>query len=88
MTADKQSGRTCPRCLSNRVHRSHSRGPEVVVRLFGLGFYRCHACHYRFLRYRGCTQRQQRLVLLFAGAVVLLLLVWYGIIFLGRDPAP
>ena len=92
MTVEKEkeseSGRRCPKCLSKRVHRSRSRGPEVVVRLVGLGFYRCHHCQYRFIRFRGWTTRQKRLMLLVGGSALLLLLVWYGVRFFNRETLP
>ena len=88
MTTEHKTGRLCPQCMSNRVHRSHSRGPEVIVRLFGLGFYRCHHCHYRFIRYRGFTDRYKRLMLLLGSSAILLALVWYGIKFFNRDIGP
>jgi hypothetical protein len=74
-----ETGRICPKCLSNRVHRSRSRGLEVVVRLVGLGFYRCHHCQYRYIRYRGFTIRQKKLFVYVFLAVLLCLLVWYGL---------
>ena len=43
----------CPKCKSDRVHRSHRRGAlEQFLGLFGMQPHRCHACEHRFLRFR------------------------------------
>lgn len=65
----------CPKCLSERVHRSRSHGLECFIRLFGLGFFRCHHCKYRFLSFRGWSWRQVPFfLLLLLGALV----VWFA----------
>jgi hypothetical protein len=43
----------CPKCKSDRAHRSHRRGIlERLVAVVAVYAYRCHACEYRFLRFR------------------------------------
>jgi hypothetical protein len=40
--------RSCPKCLSDRVHRSHRRGVvEPLLCTFGAEIRRCHACRSR-----------------------------------------
>lgn len=41
---------TCPKCHSERVHRSRVRGgSERVFSILGLRFRRCHECNARFV---------------------------------------
>lgn len=43
----------CPKCKADRAHRSHRRDLwESIVAQFAIYPYRCHACEYRFLRFR------------------------------------
>ncbi len=43
----------CPKCKSDRAHRSHRRGiSEYLLAFVAVNAYRCHACAYRFLRFR------------------------------------
>lgn len=40
----------CPKCNSERVHRSHRRGVmERIAAVFGFKSRRCHACSARFV---------------------------------------
>jgi hypothetical protein len=40
----------CPKCSSQRIHRSHRKGiTEHVLRVFGLRSRRCHECSARFV---------------------------------------
>ncbi len=84
-TRKDETGRICPKCLSNRVHRSRSRGLEFVVRLLGLGFYRCHHCQYRYLRYRGLSTRQMKVFVYLLLAAILGLFLWYGFAYLQQS---
>lgn len=45
----KHTGRECPRCGEEAVHRSHHRGLIERIRKFltGKRVYRCHACEWR-----------------------------------------
>lgn len=43
----------CPKCKSDRAHRSHRRGiVEPLLAIVAVYAYRCHACEHRFLRFR------------------------------------
>ena len=41
--------RTCPKCKSMDIHRSHRRGLESLLVLVLMRPLRCHACNHRFL---------------------------------------
>ena len=43
----------CPKCKSERVHRSHRRSPwEKWASLLAIYPYRCAGCQHRFLQFR------------------------------------
>jgi hypothetical protein len=43
----------CPKCKTDRAHRSHRVGlAEHLVSIVGLFPYNCHDCHSRYLRFR------------------------------------
>ena len=43
----------CPKCKSDRAHRSHRRGLwERLAGILSFYPYRCRECYYRFLRFR------------------------------------
>src|SRR5438552_3536387 len=88
MSAPTTVRRICPKCLSNRVHWSRSKGVERMVRFAGVGFYRCRHCKYRFLGYRGWGKRQTRIFIIIIGFFVLLLLLWLGIQWMSPSALP
>jgi hypothetical protein len=43
----------CPKCKSDRAHRSHRRGLlERIAGILLLYPHRCHACQHRYLRFK------------------------------------
>jgi len=82
--------RPCPRCGSDRVHRSHRRGSlEHVLRLAGFKIRRCHACGLRFTRFGGSVivisdlrrallRIAQITLALVAAALVLAVVLWFS----------
>ena len=72
--------RVCPRCKSERIHRSHRRGVlERLLSVLGLKARRCHECNTRFVAigkstlYRSDVEfvlRKISLVVLSAAAVL------------------
>jgi hypothetical protein len=45
---------SCPRCGSERLHRSHRRNgyERTFIRIVGLRPYRCESCNFRFHSWR------------------------------------
>lgn len=91
MTATKaETHRACPKCSSQRVHRSRRRGAlERLLGLIGAKVNRCHACNFRFLRLGGSTlllddvKRAANRILLavatvMALATVLAIVLWFS----------
>lgn len=51
---------TCPKCKTDRAHRSHRRGLiEHLVCLLPIRVYRCHGCQHRFLRFRYAVEEPE-----------------------------
>jgi hypothetical protein len=51
----------CPKCHTDRAHRSHRRGiTEHVASFFGMRPYRCHDCQHRFMRLRSDPAEPER----------------------------
>jgi hypothetical protein len=42
----------CPKCKIDHAHRSHRKGLERLVGIFGYYPYRCRECGHRFLHFR------------------------------------
>jgi hypothetical protein len=84
MSSEETVKRRCPRCQCERVQWSHAAGWERILRLVGVGFFRCRHCLHRFPGFRPWGQKQARFMLLLGGVLVALIFVWAAIKYL--DP--
>jgi hypothetical protein len=85
-----ETGRACPRCNDENVHRSRRRGSiEYLISLVGFRIRRCHACNLRFATLGDSTllaadvQKSMRKVYLFVFTAVALvtvlgLVLWFS----------
>jgi hypothetical protein len=88
--------RVCPKCGSERVHRSHRRGAgERVLGLIGLKSRRCHECNTRFVAignsilFRSDVERLfRRVSLVVLAGVAVLLVVIVVLWFSRREESP
>jgi hypothetical protein len=48
----------------------------VLVRVSGIGYFRCHACQYRFKGFRGWGRIHTRLLVVLLAAAALALAAW------------
>jgi hypothetical protein len=86
----------CPKCGSQRIHRSHRRGAaEHGLALFGLKPRRCHECKARFatlgssILFRQDVDRFLRNVTMAALAALAILAVVSAVVWVSRkDAAP
>jgi hypothetical protein len=84
----RQPARACPRCRSDRVHRSHRRTTlDHILHALGAEIRRCHACRHRhagFVRFSVPVGEPQTLAGVWGGILVMgsgflvcLLFVWW-----------
>ena len=81
----------CPKCNSQRIHRSHRKGvTEHVLRVFGLRSRRCHECSARFVALgesvilRNDVERVLRRVSLAVLAAIAVVMVVGAVVWLSR----
>jgi hypothetical protein len=82
---------SCPKCNSQRIHRSHRKGvTEHAVRVFGLRSRRCHECSARFVTLgqsailRNDVERVLRTVSLAVLAAIAVVMVVGAVVWLSR----
>jgi hypothetical protein len=88
MSEQPSPSRSCPRCGSTDVHRSRSRGLEFVLRLMGVGFYRCVKCQSRFKGPGKWGKRQRRVMKALFWLLVIAVLIWAGMYLMGGGGMP
>jgi hypothetical protein len=84
----KEPPKSCPRCQSDRVHRSHRRvGLDRLLYALGAEIRRCHECRFRHASFstfaiplgepQNNARRRAGLVVIGSGFLVCLLFVWW-----------
>lgn len=80
--------KSCPRCLSDRVHRSHRRALlDRILHSLGAEIRRCHECRYRHASFatfaiplgdpHTAARRRASALVLTSGFLMCLLFVWW-----------
>ena len=85
---NSDSQKSCPRCRSDRVHRSHRRTVlDHVLYALGAHIRRCHDCRYRHASFttfslplgepQNAARRWTGIFVMSSGFVMCLLFVWW-----------
>ncbi len=88
MTRLAEPAKSCPRCRSSRVHRSHRRAAlDRLLHVLGAEIRRCHDCRFRHASFatfavplgdpQSTAHRRTALLIMGSGFLICLLFVWW-----------